>query len=172
MLHVGHILHAISRPAGTGKQAGPTTDTYPAAALSRPASQASGHREAHAGPGGQSRPVRVEVLVTQNSFPSGSRITVHVSGLSKAAGSCRTSTSSAPASTSRATSASIEPDVTTSRRSRFLPTLGSGTFMKYSVPPGTSGVADQELIGIALADLVRQRVRHHSAWRRGSRNQQ
>jgi hypothetical protein len=34
---------------------------------------------------GHSKPVKVEVLVTQNSFPSESRITVHVSGFSKEA---------------------------------------------------------------------------------------
>jgi pimeloyl-ACP methyl ester carboxylesterase len=33
----------------------------------------------------------VEVLVTQNPFPSGSHTTIHVSGLSREAGSCRTS---------------------------------------------------------------------------------
>src|SRR5947209_12013322 len=39
----------------------------------------------------QTLPVRVEALVAQNSFPSGSRITVQVSGLSTEAGSCRSS---------------------------------------------------------------------------------
>ena len=45
-----------------------------------------------------------------------------------------------------------------SRCSRFLPALGSGTFMKYSDAP-PSRVTDLELAGVSLVDLIRQRLR-------------
>src|SRR6185312_15468205 len=85
-------------------------------------------------------PDSVAELVTQNTLPSKSSNTVHVSGLSRVSGSWRTSTNRAPSLMRRSTSSDMEPSVKRSRWNRFLPTLGSGTFMKYSgeaVPVGS-----------------------------------
>ena len=74
------------------------------------------------------QPVSVDALVTQNSFPSGSRITVQTSAWSRESGPRRVSTYCAPASIKRLTSASVEPDASKSRWILFLVTFGSGAF--------------------------------------------
>src|SRR5947207_14671636 len=97
---------------------------------------------------------------TQNSLPSGSRMTTWESNRS---------TALAPSPSSRATSSSIEVSVRRSRCRRFFAVLGSGTRLNHMFGPPHAGASTNALSGVESSSTSDPRTAaQNRAWANAS----